>query len=391
MTDTISFGPGPVARQVVAADDGDTLIINQGPATVFFCGNNSIRATDASGIVPVTANSYFGVNGKSDLYACVASGQIANLQIISGGLNFFLPLTSLTIPYGASGSRVVINPPDDPGAIVGYDNAGNVTFVLDSTGLLVGPNTGPQVQIAGGNPAYVAFPLNDPAFAIQPSIYSNVIGSGVARFGQVVWNSAILPAGAHDDWVDVALNSPRADGTSSANGELDWFDGNGAAHAWQYWDQGGIGIRTCQQLTAADPSITPSSTVPAQPESWRDMRPLQNSFVGTIAGYLPPQYRKTADGTIQIAGFVQLPGAAGNYNNVAIKTLPAAYRPPNLGGAGRPQWCATDAPAAGTTPVKFIVKETGDVVLVGMNASLSGTIVGIFGEYALSNTGQILS
>lgn len=419
MTDTISFGPGPVARQVVAADDGDTLIINQGPATVFFGGNNSIRASDASGIVPITPNSYFAVNGKSDLFACVASGDTANLEVISGGLNFFLPLTSLTIPYGATGQRIVINPPAYPGSIVGYNPAGLIEFVIspngyllyDSTGgafqhlfiaiqnaagsdtfgnpfvkgIQVGPQTGPQVQISGGNPAFVTFPLNDSAFNVNPSLFAQILPSGGTRFGQVVWNSAQVPISGHQDWVDMALNSPNADGTSSANGEMDYFDSTGAARSYLIWDRGGVAIKACQQLTASDPSVTATSSSPAVAETWHDMRPLLNSFVGTIATHYPPQFRKCADGDVELFGRIQTPAPAGNYNGVTFFTLPPAYRPNK-----QIQFPVTAVADGAATPV-ISINGSGNLQLNFMPASVAPTNIGINCRYALDSTGIIQS
>jgi hypothetical protein len=422
MTDTITFGPGPVARQVVAEGDGDTLIINQGPATVFFGGSNAIRSTDASGIVPISPNSYFGVNGKSDLYACVASGDTANLEIITGGLNFFLPVTSLTIPYGATGQRIVINPPGFPGSIVGYNPGGLIQFVISPNGYLiydatggafqhlfiaiqnaagsdtfanpfikgiqVGPQTGPQVILAGGNPAYIAWPLNDSALFSSPAINGRIVGGvNPNRWGNLAISGSQLPTTGHRDYVMVGLNSPSADGSSFGNGELDWVDTNNVVHGWQVWDGGGVAIVLCRAITAADPSVVATPSVPGVQETWHDMRPLQNSFVGTVAGFLPPQYRKTADGSIQFAGFIRTPPTTGNYNNVTIATLPAAYRPTTN---HRVQWLISDVADGAATP-KIVVKETGDIVFANMPASLAQTTIGIWGNYELENTGMILS
>jgi len=423
VTDTVAVGPGTVARLIVGEGDGDTLVINTGPATVFFGSHNAIRANDASGVVPITPNSYFGVNGESDLYACVASGQFAELSIISGGLNFFLPLTSLTIPYGSTGERITINPPEFPGSIVGYNAANAIEFIISSNGyllydatggalnhlfiaiqnaagsdtfgnpfskgILVGPNTGPQVLIAGGNPATVSFPINDAAITSQPVVFGFETAPGPAQWAGLAVQGPGINLASHRDRVLIGFNSPSKDGSSSANGEIDFVADGGSSTAMAFWDNNGFGIRRCQQITATDPTIIGTSTTPAIAETWKDMRPLLNSFIGTIAGFTPPQYRKCADGTIQIAGFVRTPPTTGNYNNVAFANILAAYRPPNI-GAGRPQWCATDVADGAATP-KVVVKETGDIVLANMPASLAQTTIGIFGSYPLGSTGLILS
>jgi hypothetical protein len=338
-----------------------------------------------------------------------------------------LPLTSLTIPYGATGTRITINPPDHPGSIVGYNPLGLIQFIISPNGYLIydatggalnhlfmalqnlagtddfgnpfvkgiqiGPQTGPQVTLGGGNPAFLRFPLNDSTAAITsaPAINGRIIGgTNPNHWGNLVMSGAQIANASHKDYVQFGLNSPSADGSSFGNGELDWVDNGSVVHANLIWDGGGVAIYVCQAITAADPSVPASSSSAAIGETWHDMRPLTNSFIGTIAGNLPPQYRKCADGTIQVAGFVRTPPTTGNYNNVAFTNLPAAYRPPNLGGAGRPQWCVTDVADGAATP-KIVIKETGDVVFANMPASLAQTTIGIFGSYALSNTGQILS
>lgn len=419
MTDTISFGPGPVARQVVAADDGDTLIINQGPATVFFGGNNAIRATDAGGIVPITPNSYFAVNGKSDLYACVAAGDTANLQIVSGGLNFFLPLTSLTIPYGATGQRITINPPAFPGSIVGYNPAGLIEFIISPNGYLlydatggalnhlfvaiqnaagsdtftnpfakgiqVGPQTGPQVLIAGGNPATVSFPLNDAAITSQPVLFGFETAPGPAQWGGLAVQGAGINLAGHRDLVMIGFNSPSKDGSSSANGEIDYVNDSGVNRSVAFWDNNGFAIKTCQQITAVDPSIIGTSTIPAVAETWHDMRPLTGGFFGTIAGQYPPQFRKCADGDVELFGYVQLPAAAGNYNGIVFCTLPPAYRP------NKTIRLVVTAVADGAATPVVTIPASGQLTLNFMPASLTGTVIGIAGRYPLDSTGIIQS
>lgn len=422
MTDTTLVGPGVVAKLIVAEGDGLTLVINSGPSVVFIGGNNSIQATDASGVVPITPNSYFGVTGDRDLYACVAAGTTASLSIISGGLNFFLPLTSLTIPYGSTGERIVINPPAFPGSIVGFNAANAVEFIISANGYLlydatggafqhlflaiqnaagtdtfsnpfakgiqVGPQTGPQVLIGGGNPALVSFPLNDAAFSSAPALRGQIIGVGNPnRWGAVIMSGAQIPNAAHDDYVQIGLNSPSADGSSFGNGELVWIDANSpqVAHSWSFWDGNGFAIRVCSQITAADPSITASPTVIAQAESWRDLRPLSNSFVGTIAGSIPPQYRKCADGDVQIIGVIQSPPTTGNYNGVTWGTLLPAYRPNKL-----IRCFAGDVADGAATPV-LSINPTGALTFNNMPASLATTNIKVNVRFPLDNTGMIQS
>lgn len=420
MTTTIAVTTGPVATQVVAEGDGETLVINSGPATVFFGDDSAIRATDNVGIVGITPNSYFAVNGESDLFACVASGQQSLLSIITGGLNFFLPVTSLTIPYGATGQRIVINPPGFPGSIVGYNDSGNVEFVIapngyllyDATGgalnhlflaiqnqagsdtfgnpfakgITVGPNTGPQVLIGGGNPAFVSWPLNDSALFSSPAINGRIVGGvNPNRWGNLAISGAQLPTTGHRDYVMVGLNSPSADGSSFGNGELDWVDTNNVVHGWQVWDGGGVAIFICRALTAADPSVVATPSVPAVQETWHDLRPLLNSFIGTVAGQPPPQYRKCADGDVQIFGLVRTPPTTGNYSGMQWGTLLPAYRPNKTIRA-----FAANVADGAATPV-LTIQATGALLFSYLPASLAQTDIFVNCRFPLDNTGIIQS
>lgn len=118
-------------------------------------------------------------------------------------------------------------------------------------------------------------------------------------------------------------------------------------------------------------------------DSWHDTRPLQNSFVGTISGYPPLQYRFANDAySVEVAGFVQSPGTVGNYNGTTICTLPQAYRP-NLAQAIKIP--ATQAPDGAASPT-FMVQSNGQACLNYLPPSLAGqTVIGINGRYPLDD------
>ncbi len=420
MTDTISVGPGAVATQVVSEGDGETLVINTGPASVFFGDHNAINALDGTGVVPITPNSYFAVSGQTDLFACVISGQRATLNVISGGLNFFLPVTSLTIPYGSTGQRITINPPEFPGSIVGYNPAGLIEFIIspngyllyDSTGgafqhlfvaiqnaadsdtfgnpfakgIQVGPQTGPQVLIAGGNPATVSFPINDAAITSQPVLFGFETTPGPAQWAGLAVQGAGINLAGHRDIVSIGFNSPSKDGSSSANGEIDFRNDSGVGTIMAVWDNNGFAIRRCPQITATDPSVTATSVTPAIAETWHDMRPLTGSFIGTISGLYPPQFRKCADGDIELFGNVQMPATAGNFNGIVFATLPAAYRPNHT--IRIPITSVADGAA---TPV-IQIPSSGAMTFNYFPASVAGsTVININGRYPLDSTGIIQS
>lgn len=302
--------------------------------------------------------------------------------------NQLISLIVLTLPGGYAG-LFGYSPAPGPGNLVisvtaagGIDPYGNPY----PPGIQVGPASGPQVEITGGNPAFVSFPLNDAVFSSDPAIRGQIVGVGNPnRWGAVILSGAQIPNAAHKDYVQLGLNSPSADGSSFGNGELDWIDNSNVAHSWLSWDGGGIAVRVCQQLTAADPSITASPTVPAQPESWRDMRPLTGGFFGTISGQYPPQYRKCADGDVEIFGKVQLPAASANYNGIVFYNLPAPYRP------NKSIQMPITAVADGAASPVLTINTNGNLQFNFMATPLSGTIIGITCRYPLDSTGIIQS
>ena len=344
MTDIVSVGPGAVATQVVAAGDGETLVINTGPGTVFFGDNNAIRAADATGVVPISPLSYMSVTGEKDLYACVFSGQRANLNVISGGLNFFLPLTSLTIPYGATGARVVINPPSDPGAIVGYDDVGNVTFVLDSngmivgpvvidsTGLTVGPATGPQVKISGGNPAVISMPLNDSSFLLNPVINATIT-SGPPKFASMILDGPTANLASHRDYVELQFNSANLAGNSFANMGFVWYNGSVVGPGNQptymgFMDGTGISIGKCSGLQSTKPGTGTDVFNPAQTETWHSIGTFPSGITGSY------RYKMVAEtNCILVDISVTWPSTAPA--TFVFPLIPAPYTPSTPGGLSR--------------------------------------------------------
>jgi hypothetical protein len=123
-------------------------------------------------------------------------------------------------------------------------------------------------------------------------------------------------------------------------------------------------------------------------DTWHDMRPLQNSFVGTVAGQYPPQYRISPDGSyVQVAGYVQLGPGAGNQNSLTFFTMPPAYRP----AVGGHRWLITGVADGAASPV-VQVDTSGNLQFHFMPAtSIGSTLVGIYGEYPLDSSGLIQS
>lgn len=139
-------------------------------------------------------------------------------------------------------------------------------------------------------------------------------------------------------------------------------------------------------VKAFQPNVTPTAV-----EVWHDMRPLQNSFVGTISGQYPPQYTVTADGWVEVVGYIQTPaGTTSNYNSLTFFTIPAAYRPTSNAGH---KWAITDATnftAVGLACVQ--VDTSGNFQLHNLPTTGMGShVIGIYGRYPLDSTGLITS
>ena len=126
-------------------------------------------------------------------------------------------------------------------------------------------------------------------------------------------------------------------------------------------------------------------------DPWHDMRPLSNSFVGSIASWPPPQYRFSDDCRyVETGGAIQTPPTTGNYNGVAMVTLPPAYRPisttseriaiaGNIGSGG----------AGASTP--YIMLGSNGALSIGASAaSLSQSIFSLNGRFCLEDTAGFL-
>lgn len=262
-----------------------------------------------------------------------------------------------------------------------FGNAVQPTIQITGTGTLqVGSAGSPQVQLrtTAGKSGVIDFLLNTSPFT-DGLLVCGIVGG---TFAALNLQGPSTSTAGHRDKCRIQLDS--SDGASFANVLQVYTDDGGADHTYLFFDAGGVGITACQQATAADPSIVPTAAAPAVGETWHDMRPLLNGFVGTIAGRYPPQYRKTLDGTIEVEGFIQLPAA---YNGVTVQTLPAAYRPGSNTGWKGECWAETNVAPVGTPNCQ--VDAAGNLQLHNLPGGLVGTIVGIHMRYPLNNTGTI--
>src|SRR5262249_30570038 len=216
----------------------------------------------------------------------------------------------------------------------------------------------------------------------NPGILSALIAGPPVFAAMSVQGPASTVTGFKDS-VRAQYNS--SDATSSfANLTFTYTDTNNVGYTAEFIDGSGVNISRCSRITATDPTTGVLGT-PAQPEIWHDLRPLQNSFIGTIAGKPPPQYRKCADGDVEILGVVRTPPTTGNYNGVAWATVGTRYLPNFL----RRVIAASVADGA-ATPMCGI-NPNGNLTFNFLPASLAQTDIELCARYPLDNTGVIQS
>jgi hypothetical protein len=121
-------------------------------------------------------------------------------------------------------------------------------------------------------------------------------------------------------------------------------------------------------------------------DPWHDMRPLTNSFVGTISGWPPGQYRFSDDCRyVELGGAIQSPPTSGNYNGVAFATLPPAYRP--VSGTARMAVPGNVANQGGGTATPYLqVNGVGAMSLGASSTTLVQSTFSINGRFLLEDS-----
>jgi hypothetical protein len=117
------------------------------------------------------------------------------------------------------------------------------------------------------------------------------------------------------------------------------------------------------------------------------MRPLTNSFVGSIANWPPGQYRFSNDLLyVELGGAIQTPPTTGNYNGVAIVTLPPRYCPIS-GTAQRIAIPGNVANTGSSVSTPYLqLGSTGILSIGASNNSLAQSIFSINGRFLLEDT-----
>lgn len=421
MTDTVTVYSGRTATLLVEAGEGPTLLNNPGPNTVYLGDDNAIRATDNSGIVPLTANGFLNVDGQSDLFAITATGQVQAINKISGALNFFSP-PSLS---GLGGARVFVQttaptqPPTIPLNSIWFNTTNNSLQYWNGTTWVVQAFAGTQLIQAGtivanllaagivvagivdgttinanlfqafgnageylgysGSPAALGNLVYSEAAAATTDGPGNAILAGVTAYAQIA-GGLFIATSMQAGQLNTYLSSSGAAGPytliSSMNATSD-----GDVH---YSAVSGARLVADTIWFCLDP-------VSGVRGVWNDLRPLSNSFVGTITNEYPPQYRIDPDGYVSVVGAVQFPGTGGpNFNSITFANLPLGFRPSNDLGFIAPIQLITNVTPVGTP----VVQITPDGNLQFHNcptSGLAGTTARINLRFPLARTGLIVS
>jgi hypothetical protein len=122
-------------------------------------------------------------------------------------------------------------------------------------------------------------------------------------------------------------------------------------------------------------------------DTWHDMRPLSNGFVGTVAGRTPPQYRFSDDCKfVEVAGELNTPPTTGNYNGVNFFTLPPNYAPKYT----VQKWFCGGVSDGIATPMIY-VGTIGNMQLNLMPSSLAQSTATIWGRFPLDDTNGFIT
>jgi hypothetical protein len=254
--------------------------------------------------------------------------------------------------FDANGDIKVYNA---SGAVLSwFDNADNAQFFYADTGSAAQGALTASIAASSGTDPF------GNAYLAGESSYAN-LGGGF--FQAITMNGGFMATGS----------ATSAAGPWTVLGEIGAVRSDGDTH---FAAVGGSHLVADTRLYALNP-VTGNGRA-----DWQDMRPLANSFIGTIAGQYPPQYRLSAGGFVDVAGYVQTPAASANYNSITFATLPAAYRPAANAGHRWPITMTTNVAPVGTPLVQ--IDTSGNLQFHSMPALMSSQVIGIYGRYPLN-------
>jgi hypothetical protein len=414
MTNTIQVGPNPTATLLVPADSGPMLINNNGPAIIYVGDSNAIRSGDAQGVIPVGVNGYFTVTGLTDLFACVPSGQTAQVYVLSGGQSFFAP-TSLS---GLGGAAVYVQataptqPPVIPlnsiwlnttlgafeiwngsawviqaftgselitaGTIAANLLVANIVVagivngtLIQGAELLAGVSPNTQIAITSSAGIGIIDFMSNVSGYLDAQIVTHVLGAII----QTIISGPVKTG--HTDATALDFNS--SDGTASANSNFHYFDTASVTHLYQTISAAGVSMPLGASYNAVEPG-TGTVATPAAPEfahpatlinGWTASGGGVNGAFYWVDGDITVSQTGTITGQIHILADVNPP--AGPPANSVMFVLPVGWRPLTTQNWGPLGW--NNPQVNNSTSLPWLnINTNGNVLVAGLEAVPAGSI-----------------
>jgi hypothetical protein len=221
-----------------------------------------------------------------------------------------------------------------------------------------------------------------------------------------IWQLVIVPQGTGGPGLRLANITVPANSTDSSTWTLtprqQDFSTGGAIPGPQgpagvqgaQGDPGAAGAQGPQGPQGAAGAQGPAGATgppgPPTTDTWHDLRPLSNSFLHPGSGWLPAQWRMTADGFTEVIGSVRTPPSTGNYNSVTWGNIPNAAARPAVGSGGG-DWLITGAADGAASPKCNCNSSNGNLVFSYLPSSLAQTNLTIWGRFPNTTFGGVTS
>jgi hypothetical protein len=129
---TILIQNQATATLIIPSGETPHLVQNGGSNNLYIGDNNAINWEDAT-ILIIPPNGSFASDGSQAVYATAAPNLPTVANVLAGGTSFFQPVSSITIPTGATtGERIVIN--GTTGEVTIYNSSNNIERVISPVG-----------------------------------------------------------------------------------------------------------------------------------------------------------------------------------------------------------------------------------------------------------------
>jgi hypothetical protein len=282
------------ATLVNEAGSGACLLLNSDQNNTIFLGtDNTIQANDSERVVPLPPSGSVVVDGKfDDTYATCLANKPAVLYIIPGGVNFFLPVVSLTIPFGATtGERIVLD--GVHGVILLYNSANQLvasyapingsdgkgsTYV--GPGLAVYSGTGgsssglPYAFLSSNFEGLLGlfFPSNDTHEILASAINLQFNNAGTPQ-QKLITNVTGPVSSSRQDFVVIGLCASADDGSEFAAAFFEYHDASGNTYEHIVFDPTGLQMPFASQILGN----RPGQSVPVS-DTWHSLSPLASGF-----------------------------------------------------------------------------------------------------------------